>query len=255
MKYQTECPEWIYFRPTFSTSFYVEKAGYFDERPQIHTSITQLLFLITIPILVISVSLWFLLLCPLLLFGWGRLCINLPIKTGIQDCESAAWGLNFHDDRLWIYIGGGGNSNGGKKCKTITMPWYMEWVRTSKLRKDGAWETEDYKSREKDLWNSSKWKDILWEGDYPYTYKLKSGEIQERTATISIEEREWRWKAFKWLSYFGKIRRSISVRFSDEVGEGTGSWKGGTTGCGYEMLPDESGLECLRRMERERKFN
>lgn len=48
--------------------------------------------------------------------------------------------------------------------------------------------------------------------------------------------------------------RAIDVQFSDEVGERTGSWKGGTIGCGYNMLPGESPLDTLRRMEAERKF-
>jgi len=44
------------------------------------------------------------------------------------------------------------------------------------------------------------------------------------------------------------------VKFSDEVGERTGSWKGGVIGTGSEMRPGESPEQCLRRMERERKF-
>jgi hypothetical protein len=44
------------------------------------------------------------------------------------------------------------------------------------------------------------------------------------------------------------------IEFNDEVGERTGSWKGGTLGCGYNLLPNETPLECLRRMEKERKF-
>jgi hypothetical protein len=44
------------------------------------------------------------------------------------------------------------------------------------------------------------------------------------------------------------------VVFSAEVGERSGSWKGGCIGCGYDLLPDELPEECLRRMERDRKF-
>jgi hypothetical protein len=40
----------------------------------------------------------------------------------------------------------------------------------------------------------------------------------------------------------------------DEVGEEAGSWKGGVLGCGYTLLPNETPLQCLRRMEKERKF-
>jgi hypothetical protein len=70
-----------------------------------------------------------------------------------------------------------------------------------------------------------------------------------------VEEREWRPRWFKWTSLFARKRKTINVDFNDEVGERTGSWKGGTLGCGYDLLPNETPLECLRRMERERKFN
>jgi hypothetical protein len=85
---------------------------------------------------------------------------------------------------------------------------------------------------------------------HPYTYQLRSGVVQDRKATINVETR--RWTRF----WFPAVRTSktINVKFNDEVGERSGSWKGGTIGCGYEMLPSESALETLRRMERERKF-
>ncbi len=31
-------------------------------------------------------------------------------------------------------------------------------------------------------------------------------------------------------------------------------WKGGTIGCGYNLLPNEHHLDCLKKMEKERKF-
>jgi len=74
-------------------------------------------------------------------------------------------------------------------------------------------------------------------------------------ATISVEEREWRPRWFKWIGLFNKIRTTIDDDFDAEVGERSGSWKGGTLGCGYELLPKETPLQCLRRMERERIFN
>ena len=44
------------------------------------------------------------------------------------------------------------------------------------------------------------------------------------------------------------------VSFSDEVGEKSGSWKGGTVGCGFEINPNESMIDALRRMESTREF-
>lgn len=45
------------------------------------------------------------------------------------------------------------------------------------------------------------------------------------------------------------------VEFDDEVGERTGSWKGGCTGCSYEWERNETMLSALRRMEATRKFD
>ena len=70
-------------------------------------------------------------------------------------------------------------------------------------------------------------------------------------ATCLIEEREWHkgsgW--FKWLRWFSvpKIRRSLDLAFSAEVGPEKGSWKGGTVGHGIEMLPGESPLSAFQR--------
>jgi hypothetical protein len=88
---------------------------------------------------------------------------------------------------------------------------------------------------------------------YDYTYTRKSGEVQHRKATVYVDRMTWRMRWFPILP-FKKVRTSINVQFDAEVGEGTGSWKGGCTGCGYEMRDGETPLTTLRRMEHERKF-
>lgn len=84
-----------------------------------------------------------------------------------------------------------------------------------------------------------------------YTYTLDSGEVQQVSATIKVEEREWRLLGLPWPR---RISRYIDVEFDDEVGEGRGSWKGGTIGCDYEMRDGETATDTLRRMELERRF-
>jgi len=74
--------------------------------------------------------------------------------------------------------------------------------------------------------------------------------VQERTAAIRVEYGRW---SRYWLPRV-KESRWIDVQFNDEVGERTGSWNGGTIGCSYHMMPGETALATLRRMERERKF-
>lgn len=89
---------------------------------------------------------------------------------------------------------------------------------------------------------------------HPYTYTLRSGHVQSVTATIHRERFTLSRKWFGWLPWLDKRLNTIDVRFSDEVGERAGSWKGGCIGCGYDMRPGETPLDTLRRMERERKF-
>lgn len=44
------------------------------------------------------------------------------------------------------------------------------------------------------------------------------------------------------------------VEFSDEVGERTGSWKGGTIGCSFDIQKGETAEQALKRMEKTREF-
>lgn len=248
-KYLTESPEWVTFYPKFNKGFYIDKAGYFDERPEVHTSVTQLVILFTLPV-ILFFSLWGLVLLPFLFVGWGKLYMHLPIKTGIQDCDSASWGVNIHDNTLWIYIGGGGNFSGGKKWITWNFPILTkDWVRTSTLLKDGSWEHET-KGNKKDFYEKE-WKEKQASWEYDYTDSYDNTIIP---TVIYVEEREWRPKWLKWTKMFAKTRRTIDIHFSKEVGKRKGSWKGGTVGCSYELLPNESPLDCLKRMEKERKF-
>lgn len=257
MKFLTEDShdlKWVSFYPKFNSSLFVEKAGYFDERPQLHTSVTQLIVLFLLPFLAYQ-SLWFLFLIPLVFFGWGVLYINLPIHTGIQDCDSAAWGFNYHNNTAWFYIGGGGNMEGGKKWKVIHMPWEMDWIRTSYLLKGGGWFNETKGNITK--WDgyeygSYNWlNENKWQETHPY---IDSYDNETVNATISVEEREWRPRGAKWTSLFAHKKREIKIEFDKEVGKEKGSWKGGCIGCGYDLLPNETPLQCLKRMEAERKF-
>ncbi len=75
------------------------------------------------------------------------------------------------------------------------------------------------------------------------------GEVIE--AKTRIEERQWKRGAgwCKWLSLVwpDKIRRSLNLEFSSEVGKRKGSWKGGTIGHSIDMLPSELHEAAFRR--------
>jgi len=82
-------------------------------------------------------------------------------------------------------------------------------------------------------------------------FEFQDYDGEPMVATCCVEEREWHkgsgW--FKWLRWFyaPKIRRSLDLSFSSEVGTGKGSWKGGIVGHGIDMLPGESTKEAFQR--------
>lgn len=155
--------------------------------------------------------------------------------------ETPKWGFYTMEDALWFWW--------GKKKKVWYYPWSWSFVRHSQLMKDGTWYTYGKKERS---WEKKS--DDVFTETHPYTYVLKNGTVQKREATIYVEEREWRWLWLKKLPWPRKTHRTIDVKFNDEVGERTGSWEGGTVGCGYRMKDGETPLMTLRRMEKERTF-
>lgn len=199
-----------------------EICGYFDNRPRINLD--------------------------LIFFS---LTLILPFRNNWTDeCDSPKWGISIHNNTVWIYRGGKGNMNGGNKWWTWYIPFITkDWVRTSILLKDDTWEHEVPGNR-KDFFNQE-WKDkqASWTYDYTDSY---DGEVIP--ITIYVEEREWRPKWLRWTSLFAKVSRSIDIHFSKECGKRKGSWKGGTLGCGYSLLPNETPIDCLKRMEKHRTF-
>lgn len=174
---------------------------------------------------------------------WGTLYLKAPMiinqRSGTEDWN-ASYGLSFHDKGFWWH------------WRTKFWVWRPlgDWrhIRHDVQRPDGSFVPFV------GSWEKDKSPDGRHEEVHDYTYVLRNGTVQKRKSTICVEEREWRWKLLFTLPYPRKVRRCIDVQFDDEVGEGTGSWKGGAVGCGYTLLPNETPLQCLRRMEMERKF-
>lgn len=183
---------------------------------------------------------------------YGNLFLYLPwvhfYEPGGYDTKS--WGFYWSESSLWLQW--------GVKYKSFDAPWAWTNVRHEVMRPDGSlvpfvgsWEL----GLDTLFGDDPKEPDGRHTETHGYSYTLRSGERQHRKATIYVEEWESRWRWFKWLSWPRLVSRCISVDFNGEVGEGTGSWKGGTVGCGYTMLSGETPLSTLRRMEAERKFN
>lgn len=152
------------------------------------------------------------------------------------------WGFSASDDALHLYW--------NEASRIVWLPWLNKVHQRHEVRlPDGSWVPFV------GSWEQGKQPDGREEFSFPYRYTLKNGQTQERTAKVFVDRRAWRPRWFTWTPLFEKSRQSIDVEFSDEVGERTGSWKGGCIGCGYEMLPGETAEQTLRRMERERVFN
>jgi hypothetical protein len=194
-------------------------------------------------------------------FIFGYIHIYLPFRTSLgEGCTLPQYGIAIHNNTFWIYLGGKFGESWGQvtqeKWITWNIPWFTwefnnHWI----LNKEGKYQLpEKVEALMKDgstrMEQDYKYKFALKE-THPYKYKLRSGEVQERTATIYQEKRQWH---RKWFPFIKMAHVDINVDFSDEVGEKTGSWKGGTVGCSYRMLQGETPLETLRRMESERVF-
>ena len=140
---------------------------------------------------------------------------------------SGEFGLTFH----W-----------GMWRKSFDWPWDLHTLAYEKQLANGSWVSVFDRDAKP------------YTEEYPYTYHLKSGKVQHRTAKVSKRRHVLCRRAFKSLRWPRWNRESIEVEFSGEVGERSGSWKGGTIGCGYDLRPGESMLDALRRMEAERVF-
>lgn len=223
MKESYRIGNWLDFYPGFrKLNFRVAPASYFDNRFYIAFSL-----------------------------GWGQFYIHLPFpKSKYYECDPPEYGFYFFNEggwfpnSFWLCL--------GRKNKCFRLPWAMEWVRTSMLRVDESWEHET-KGNIKNFYED-RWKGILMEESYPYIYTKENGEVQDRVATIRVEEREWRPRWFKWTKVFSKTSKYLDITFNEEIGEEVGSWKGGVTGCGWRILPGETVLRALNRMEKTRKF-
>lgn len=182
--------------------------------------------------------------------GFCRLTLKFTFPDSwLSKNGSNRYGIAIHNQSFWIYTGGNGRYGMGKWIAWNFPFITQEWVRTSILLKENKWAHETQKNRQQFYDQDWREKQDVWH--YDFTDKFDGKIIP---TTIYIEEREWRPKWLTWTGLFKKVRRTIDVHFSDEVGKRKGSYKGGTVGCSYELLPGEDPIDCIKRMEKERDF-
>ena len=184
-----------------------------------------------------------------LLIIYGSFFITIPFlpTRNPKDPMLDSWGFSWRwdpDNR-----GADIHLNWGEDTKIIHLPWDHVFVRGDMLCDDGIWR------KRIGSWELKEGDPVRATETHPYRYVCQGGTVQDDIeAKISVEEREWRQRWLRWTKFGALVKRTIEVEFNHEVGEERGSWKGGCTGCEYEMRPDETPVECLRRMQRDRRF-
>lgn len=182
-------------------------------------------------------------------------------------CKECACGVTIHDQSIWFYPLAYRMDSPDKTdpwyrhVYSWHFPWSLHWHSTeicehqpndSELK--SVWsETTKNRKRFLDSYEERKRVEASVSRDYKYAYILKNRSIQSRTATVHVSRMTHRARWWPIIP-IQKTRTYIDVSFDQEVGEETGSWKGGCIGCSYEMKWGESPERCLSRMEHEREF-
>jgi hypothetical protein len=207
-------------------------------------------------------------------FGWvARVWLPTLIQPHKVKCTATYWsaediarmgrdwyyeisprefGLCISDGHLSVYYGEQTDSSLTTKRRGWFLPW-RQWrhVRYSLYDRNGRL-----------FWEQRKKKDIRGIKAFTDQYDaekacpaasflIRDYDGEQVTARTVIDEREWRFGEgwFRWLSWLRapKIRRSLKIEFSAEVGTQKGSWKGGLVGTGIDMLPGELHESAMRR--------
>ena len=172
-------------------------------------------------------------------------------RNNKSSLEQPSYGFNFFERTVHVHW--------GEKYKILHMPWDWEFYARWEQVKLRHWTKKDGEESPEYAWVKLPYYgfdhgNVAEKYTAYYTHTLNSGALQSTIATYYVDKMEWRWKWFQYLPWPRKVRVYIDVTFKNEMGERAGSWKGGTTGCSYEMKPGESPEETLRRMEKERNL-
>lgn len=169
---------------------------------------------------------------------------SIPWATVVPDhgqCAGPRYGFYFHAERFY-WMWGKAKGMNDDPFWSFRMPWAMEHVRHDFLNPDGSLH---HRATKHEYLAPEETKER-----HPFTYTLKNGHVQNCSAEVRGEEREWRLWWAKWLPWPRIIHRTISIDFSEPVGEKVDTWKGGVTGCGSDWIMGESLESALRRFEK-----
>jgi hypothetical protein len=185
-----------------------------------------------------------------LYIGIWHLFIDIPLWKATPWTEfgkdAPSYGISYHDSIFWIHYG-------ADKWYTIDMPWQWEIVRHDLLFPDGTvYHRNKYPTYTLHQKKSTvSWFDIFEKNQtgeeetqlaryVDLTHYTKDGRKQVARIRLTGEEREWRWKWFKWLPWPNQKHRVVDCSSDEELGERAGSWKGGMIGWSVPWNKNES---------------
>lgn len=185
---------------------------------------------------------------PLFIFQFifGGFYLTLPWKHNIEKNygkDDPSYGITYHNKTIMFYW--------NRKCRVWNLPYSYTWIRTSLLLSDRTWEYETKGNRK--TFYEKKWIKKRWQINIPYKHRTTNDGDIDVLVTCHITEREWRQKWLKWTKIGTNIKRTLNVDFSEEVGTGRGSWKGGTIGTGFDISKSGDINVGLKKMEK--KYN
>lgn len=166
-------------------------------------------------------------------------------SDGYWDSHPNEYGFSLNEGHFYLKLGAQTHDSSTTKSWSCFLPW-TQWRQIAHrvFNADGSVnrdvESLDWKARM-----------ALFDELPRVDFLIEDFDGAKITASVYAEEREWRlgtgW--FKWLGYLRprKTRRSLDIRFNDEVGPEKGSWKGGTLGHAIEMLPGETPEQAMLR--------
>lgn len=182
--------------------------------------------------------------------GWDEATIARLGRDWYEERHSRELGFTFHADALHTYFGPQTHSSRTTKSKVFFLPWRNHrHIRDSYFGLKG-----EHFFTEVNIpgqWNDWKARDAIKQAVPKVRFEIDDYDGKRIVATTMMEETEWHHGTglFRWLHWIRgpKVRRSLKIDYSDEVGPEKGSWKGGTCGTGIDMLPGELHEEAFKR--------
>lgn len=182
--------------------------------------------------------------------SWDEATVKRLGRNWYYDVTECKFGFSLSNmgngyDFLQVFFGPQTHDSSTSKSWCTHLPW-KQWscVRNSVYDPDGNLFAAEQRGDFRGWWDAKEKCPASYFG-----FEDFDGEMI--VATCRITEMEWHrgegW--FRWLKWFwpAKIRRSLDIHFSAEVGPEKGSWKGGTTGHGTDMLPKETPADAFKR--------